>query len=91
MRPQLFLHLIAASLLVTCVATAEARSAEPGWTPRVLKVGEDRERTNALDITERPYRPLHFYGNTVRRRHYRGETLPSARDVTNTVRYIVVR
>lgn len=41
---------------------------------------------DALPITERPYRPLHFYGNTVRRLHYRGQALPAPRDLTEGIR-----
>lgn len=49
---------------------------QPQWTGRVLKVGIDRQYTDSVDILERPYRPFHFYGNTVRRMHYRGFPLP---------------
>lgn len=53
---------------------------EPGWAPQVVMRGEDRERLQATPILERPYRPLHFYGNTVRRMHYRGTPLPTPRE-----------
>jgi hypothetical protein len=57
---------------------------EPGWTNQVIARGAERERIESLPITERPYRPLHFYGNTVRRRHYRGSALPLPTDVART-------
>lgn len=54
---------------------------EPGWTGRVIKRGEERRVVNSLPIVERPYRPVHFYGNTVRGRYYRETVLPTPRDV----------
>ncbi len=56
-------------------------SHEPTWTYGVVRVGEDREAIKSMPITERPYRPLHFYGNTVRRVYYRGTPIPAPRDV----------
>ncbi len=49
-----------------------AGAAEPGWSPVVIASGPYRERIRSLPIEQRPYRPLHVYGNTVRRIHYRG-------------------
>lgn len=43
-----------------------------GFDPRIIAFGETRQQIQSTPITERPYRPLHVYGNTVRRRHYRG-------------------
>lgn len=57
---------------------------EPGWQNQVIARGAERERIEALPITDRPYRPLHFYGNSVRRRHYRGTALPMPNDVVRT-------
>ena len=48
-----------------------AKSADPGWSPVVIATGAYRQQLQATPIEQRPYRPLHFYGNTVRRRHYR--------------------
>ncbi len=44
----------------------------------IIAFGEQRKQIEATPILERPYRPLHFYGNTVRRRHYRGVGTPTA-------------
>lgn len=77
-----------------CVASlfsVRVLAAEPEWSTRVLKLGEERQEVNAIPITERPYRPLHFYGNTVRRMHYRDQARPSATDVMKTVVNIVRR
>lgn len=54
---------------------------EPGWSPVVIARGAYREQIKSLPMEQRPYRPLHFYGNTVRRLHYRGNPLPGPRDV----------
>lgn len=37
------------------------------WYPYVIARGSDRDRIKEMPIEQRPYRPLHFYGNTVRR------------------------
>ena len=70
---------------------AIAQTSEPSWTSRVIKRGDDRQATNSKDILKRPYRPMHFYGNTVRRRHYRGRARPTVRDVGATFYYVVRR
>jgi hypothetical protein len=48
---------------------------EPGWSGVVIARGEMRRQIEATPILQRPYRPLHFYGNAVRRAHYRGSPL----------------
>ncbi len=39
-----------------------------------------RAQIRSQDILNRPYRPGHFYGNTVRRRHHRGTTVSMPRN-----------
>ena len=58
-------------------------AAEPGWSVRVIATGEFREEIQSKPIERRPYRPLHFYGNAVRRRHYRGTALPVPRAIVD--------
>jgi hypothetical protein len=58
---------------------------EPGWTGRVLKVGADKEMSDATPIELRPYRPLHVYGNTTRRQYYRGNPLPMPYDLSDAI------
>ena len=53
---------------------------EPGWQPYVLATGQTRLVIENTPIELRPYRPFHFYGNAVRRYHYRGNPLPTPRD-----------
>ena len=38
----------------------------------IIATGAQREAIKSTPILHRPYRPGHFYGNTVRRRHHRG-------------------
>lgn len=54
----------------------EVDASEPGWSPVVIATGEYRESIKSMPIEARPYRPLHFYGNTRRRIHYRGTPVP---------------
>lgn len=42
-----------------------------GWYPYVLARGNDREKIKQTPIELRPNRPLHFYGNAVRRANRR--------------------
>jgi hypothetical protein len=78
------ISLIAALGISSTLLTAELQAQEPGWTSRVLKLGPEREISEQMPILERPYRPLHFYGNAVRRNYYRGNPLPMPRDILIT-------
>ncbi len=61
------------------VSADDAAAREPGWSWRVVATGDFREKIRVTPIEQRPYRPLHVYGNTVRRMHYRGTPLPVVR------------
>lgn len=75
-------RLVAASALVVgLLGSFESMAQEPGWSGPVIARGPQRAAIEATPILERPYRPGHFYGNTVRRRHYRGTALPIPRDI----------
>lgn len=52
------------------VATADSN--KPGWLPVVVARGELKQQIESTPIVDRPNRPLHFYGNAVRRKHYHG-------------------
>ena len=45
---------------------------EPGWLGVVVARGELKQWIDSTPIEDRPNRPFHFYGNTVRRKYYRG-------------------
>ena len=61
-------------------ATPNAAPNEPGWLGVVVARGELKEWIESTPIVERPNRPLHFYGNAVRRKYYRGNALPKPAD-----------
>lgn len=60
---------------LTCWDSSVAK-AEPGWSGRVIAFGDERARIQSTPVIHRDYRPMHFYGNTVRRRYYHGSALP---------------
>lgn len=61
-----------AAVLAAAVAADIAAAAGTGFDPRIVVLGEARDEIKSTPITQRPYRPLHVYGNSVRRRHHRG-------------------
>lgn len=68
---------LAVSGLATVFGADQLIAGQPGWSPSIVARGEEREQIRATPIEQRPYRPLHFYGNTVRRIHYRGTPSPT--------------
>ena len=75
--PSRALFLVATSLVLPIdIAAAASAARQTGFDPRVVAIGEAREEIKSTPIENRPYRPLHVYGNTVRRRHYRGAPQP---------------
>lgn len=57
-------------VLVVAAATTTPCSAS-GFDPRVVTFGDERDQIKSTPIEKRPNRPLHIYGNSVRRRHAR--------------------
>lgn len=49
--------------------------ARVGFSPNIVAPSAEYETIKNMHILERPYRPFHFYGNTIRRRHYRQQQL----------------
>jgi len=68
-----------AAIILSVVAWSMAN--EPGWTSRILVPQSEEAVRQATPIMNRPYRPLHFYGNTVRRMHYHGRVRPTLTEV----------
>lgn len=85
-RPLLKTLFFGTFVLTLPFAEGSGSAKEPGWTNQVIAVGPLREEIESLPIEKRPYRPLHFYGNTVRRRHYRGLARPTVSDLRHTLR-----
>jgi hypothetical protein len=74
------------TLVIATLTTAALVQASPltlgstGFDPRIVVFGDEREQIKSTPILERPYRPLHVYGNTVRRRHGHGPISSPRRD-----------
>lgn len=68
MRTVVFMAVTAAALLGDAFVVARAAN----FDPRVVTFGDARRELQSTPMLERPYRPLHVYGNTARRRHQRG-------------------
>jgi len=67
-----------AAILATAVAPTLADASGSSFDPRIVTFGESRDQIKETPITKRPNRPLHVYGNTVRRRHSRSPASPQA-------------
>lgn len=63
-----------AGLILACVFFDNecVQAQQPGWSPVIIPTGAYRDQIKSMPIEQRPYRPLHFYGNAVRRNYYRG-------------------
>ena len=78
------------SMAQTPVVVPAAAHPEPGWLGVVIARGDLREQIEATPILDRPYRPLHIYGNTVRRNYYRGAPGPRVRDMAQGTGALIV-
>jgi hypothetical protein len=84
-------HSAAVIALMLSASFAGPALAEPGWNPTVIATGPLKTQIDNTNILLRPYRPFHFYGNTVRRRHYRGRATPTLQDMRQSVRVLILR
>ena len=75
-----------AVLVAAAVAPAPVDAAGTGFDPRIVTFGDSREQIQSTPITQRPYRPLHVYGNSVRRRHQRSSAAPAASQARSSQR-----
>jgi len=66
-----------------------SNAAEPGWSPVIIATGEYRNQIKSIPVEQRPYRPFHFYGNTIRRNHYRGNPLAMPKDLSTTAGQLI--
>lgn len=69
--------LILLTVFTTSLGGLSAVAASNSFDPRIIAFGEERERIQSTPIEQRPYRPLHFYGNAVRRRNSRTTARPT--------------
>jgi hypothetical protein len=80
-----------ALILSTWTLATEGPANEPRWTGPVVARGQTRQEIETTPMVHRPYRPFHFYGNTMRRQYYRGWPTPLPRDVFGASRALVFR
>jgi hypothetical protein len=69
-------YMIVAAIAAALVPVSPADASGTGFDPRIITFGPSREQIKNMPMLERPYRPLHVYGNTVRRRHHRATSAP---------------
>lgn len=77
------LLLTATTIAMTLFSSESVQAGETGWSARIIATGEFKEKIESTPIEMRPNRPLHFYGNTVRRRYYRALKTSSQKTVSN--------
>jgi hypothetical protein len=77
--------------MAVALLSAISSAQEPGWSGQVIAFGQQREQIRSTPIEQRPYRPLHFYGNAVRRAHYHGSVLPRPADLVRGSSALVTR
>ncbi|MEM8669717.1 MAG: hypothetical protein AAGG48_19480 [Planctomycetota bacterium] len=68
-----FQQVLIAVILVALLTPATSAIAQQstGWSPVIVPRGEYGRKIRSMPIPERPGRPLHVYGNTIRWRHQR--------------------
>lgn len=66
--------LMAVAVTATLGFAVSVEAAPPtGWDSTIILRGQERAVVKSMPIEKRPMRPLHFYGNTIRRMEYRGQ------------------
>jgi len=78
-------------LAIVFLSQSSSVAAEPSWYPYVVARGADRVAIQNTPMHQRPYRPMHFYGNAVRRNFHRGTLAPMPRDLARTAGNILLR
>ncbi len=82
MKSQLSIALFVSVLLGMVLLSQNVVSAdEPNWYPFVVARGADRIAIQNTPVHQRPNRPMHIYGNAVRRSYQRGTAVPSPREI----------
>ncbi|WP_235951220.1 hypothetical protein [Crateriforma spongiae] len=54
---------------VSAVGSSALATSPTGWDRVIVPTGQYRQTVKAMPIEQRPGRPLHVYGNTIRYRH----------------------
>ncbi len=65
--------LVAVFVASVAVVASETEASPPtGWDRTIILRGQERAVVKSMPIEQRPNRPLHVYGNAVRRMEHRG-------------------
>ncbi len=75
-HPNCFSQTTGAGQATARVAVLSETPQLPSRYPHVIARGEDRRIISSLPIEQRPNRPLHFYGNSVRRMYHGPSSSP---------------
>jgi len=75
---------IVLAIIAIFLSTQTCSAREPGWSRYVIARGAQRQELQSTRLIHRPYRPFHFYGNTVRRMYHRGTVRPTLQDLQST-------
>ena len=87
MKLQVFVAVSAPLLLaMTFISPSPVSAAEPTWYPFVVARGADRIAIQNTPMHQRPYRPMHIYGNAVRRGYERGGSIVAPRSLAKQPR-----
>ena len=78
-------------LAIVFLSQSSSVAAEPNWYPYVVARGSDRAAIQNTPMHKRPYRPMHFYGNAVRRNYHRGYVAPMPRDLSRVGGNLLLR
>lgn len=68
------LRVVMVAMLFSFVGGSGVAQAAPptGWKSNIILRGPERAAVKSMPIEKRPNRPLHVYGNTIRRMEHRG-------------------
>ena len=83
-RPAALTLVVGGLLLAVSGPVDAADAASPGVSLKVITFGDERAQLQSTPIEQRPYRPLHFYGNRVRRQSRRTTSTSSRTRATPT-------
>ena len=75
-------------LAMILLSHTSVSAAEPSWYPFVVARGADRIAIQNTPMHKRPYRPMHIYGNAVRRGYYRDNSVTMPRGLAGQTRIL---
>ena len=86
----MFRRLLVAIAFMVLSAASSAQAARR-WERNTFSNTRRRAQIKSMHILNRPNRPGHFYGNTVRRLHFEDRLFPSVRELGEGLRTLVTQ